>query len=144
MEGIQEFLESSTIHGLAHISATRNKLNQLFWILIVILGFLAAGFLIKNAFLDWEKSPIETSIETFPISDVYFPTIVVCPPKVAFRLILIPKYFSVIMEIFGNHNILPRVIFINRTHTLFICRFMCRYTVHNLYRSTVLLCTQLI
>ena len=144
MEGIQEFLESSTIHGLAHISATRNKLNQLFWILIVILGFLAAGFLINNAFLDWEKSPIETSIETFPISDVYFPTIVVCPPKVAFRLILIPKYFSVIMEIFGNHNILPRVIFINRTHTLFICRFMCRYTVHNLYRSTVLLCTQLI
>ena len=77
MEGVQEFLESSTIHGLAYISTSRNSLIKLFWMVIIISGFLTAGLLINNAFLDWEKSPIESSIEKFPISEVYFPKIVV-------------------------------------------------------------------
>ena len=87
MEGVRELLESSTIHGLTYISTTRGSLKVI-WILIVISGFFTAGIFINNAFLDWEKSPIETSIETFPISDAYFPKIIVCPPKAEFSLIL--------------------------------------------------------
>ena len=77
---MEEFLESSTVHGVSYISSARNIPTKLFWISIVIMGFSTAGYLINNAFLDWEKSPIDTSIETFP-------KIVVCPPKVEFRLI---------------------------------------------------------
>ena len=95
MEGVQEFLESSTIHGLAYISTSRNSLIKLFWMVIIISGFLTAGLLINNAFLDWEKSPIESSIETFPISEVYFPKIVVCPPKVGFSLILCEQMLAI-------------------------------------------------
>ena len=87
MEGVREFLESSTIHGLTYISTTRGSLKVI-WIVIVISGFFTAGLFINNAFLDWEKSPIDTSIETFPISDAYFPNVVVCPPKEEFSLIL--------------------------------------------------------
>ena len=95
MEGVQEFLESSTIHGLAHISSSRNSLIKLFWIVIVISGFFTAGMFINNAFLDWEKAPIETSITTFPISEVQFPKIVVCPPKVGFSLILYEQMLTI-------------------------------------------------
>ena len=46
MEEIKHFLESSTIHGLPHISTSR-KYARLFWVLIVITGFTVSGFLIS-------------------------------------------------------------------------------------------------
>ena len=81
MEGIKEFLESSTIHGLTYISTIRNPLIKLFWIGVVTVGFVTSIFLINRSFTDWENSPIATTIETFPISKSIFPKITVCPPK---------------------------------------------------------------
>ena len=46
MEGVNTFLESSTIHGLSHISSTR-KYAKLFWMFVVITGFSVASILIK-------------------------------------------------------------------------------------------------
>ena len=91
MDGVRTFLESSTIHGLSYISTT-SAFSKLFWICTVVCGFLTAGIIISNTALDWEKNPIETSIETFPISEVHFPNIIVCPPKEEFSLIT--KYKS--------------------------------------------------
>ena len=81
MECIKEFLESSTIHGLIYISSIRTPLIKLFWIAVVIAGFITASILINRSFSDWEKSPIATSIETFSISKSSFPKVTVCPPK---------------------------------------------------------------
>ena len=81
MEGVREFLESSTIHGLIYISTTGTRLTILFWFLVVLGGFTASYVFISNSFYSWEKSPISTSIETFPISNVTFPLVSVCPPK---------------------------------------------------------------
>ena len=86
MEGVRDFFESSTIHGLTYISTTQT-FSKLFWICTDSCGFLTAGFFINNAALDWEENPIGTSIETFPISEVDFPNIIVCPPKEGFILI---------------------------------------------------------
>ena len=80
MEGVSTFLESSTIHGLTYISTTR-KFARLFWILVIISGFIVAAFLIKESFNSWSDSPIKTTIETFPISDLKLPKMTVCPPK---------------------------------------------------------------
>ena len=80
MEGVRTFLESSTIHGLTYISTTR-KYARLFWILVVIAGFVGASLLIKESFDSWSESPIKTTIETLPISDIKFPKVTVCPPK---------------------------------------------------------------
>ena len=88
MEGAREFLESSTIHGLIYISTAQN-LSKLFWICTVICGFLTAGLLINNAFLDWAEHPIETTIKFYSISDIKFPSIVVCPPKVHYCSLII-------------------------------------------------------
>ena len=80
MEAVKSFLDSSTIHGLAHISSTR-KFVRICWIIVVFAGFCTAGYLIQTSFNNWEKSPISTTIETLPISEITFPNVTVCPPK---------------------------------------------------------------
>ena len=80
MEAVSTFLESSTIHGLTYISTTR-KYARVFWILVVIGGFVGASLLIKESFDSWSESPIKTTVETLPISEITFPKVTVCPPK---------------------------------------------------------------
>ena len=80
MDDIRHYLESSTVHGLVYISTTK-RFWRCFWTLIVITGFMTAGYLIQLSFKGWQDSPIKTTIETHPISEVTFPKITVCPPK---------------------------------------------------------------
>ena len=80
MEDLRPFLESSTIHGLAYIATTRKNV-RLFWILVVMAGFIGAGFLIHTSFLYWADSPVKTTMETLPITEITFPKVTVCPPK---------------------------------------------------------------
>ena len=83
MENIRNFLESSTIHGLSYISTT-GKHVRLFWLIVVTAGFIGAGIIIYESFNDWGESPVKTTIETFPISDITFPKVTVCPPRNTF------------------------------------------------------------
>ena len=80
MDGVRTFLDSSTIHGLAFISKS-SKFGKLFWILIVIAGFIGAGIIIHQSFQLWNESPVKTTIETRPIKEMQYPKITVCPPK---------------------------------------------------------------
>ena len=73
METLQEFLEASTIHGFVYISTSKHRLQRLFWVTVVLLGFVVAGVIIRGAFSDWENNPVSTTIETFPIRQVTFP-----------------------------------------------------------------------
>ena len=87
MEGIKEFLESSSIHGLAYIPTNR-RLLRLFWVSVVIFGFTAAGILIQESFSSWSTSPVSTTIETLSISELDFPNVTVCPPMNSFTSLL--------------------------------------------------------
>ena len=80
MEVVRKFLESSTIHGLSYIAANRG-LVRLLWICVVIAGFTGAAVLINQSFSSWADSPISTTIETMPISELEFPNVTVCPPR---------------------------------------------------------------
>ena len=80
MEELNNFLSSSTIHGLAHIPASK-KLWRLFWILIVTAGFSVSSLLIWMSFSGWRESPTSTTIAIKPITDLVFPNITVCPPR---------------------------------------------------------------
>ena len=99
MKNLNMFLESSTLHGLNHISNSR-KCGKLFWIWIVFSGFLIAGVLIYQSFLNWRESPIKTTIQTLPIKLIKFPKVTVCPPKESFFIDAFNK---------------PRKIYIGRT-----------------------------
>ena len=87
MEGVKEFLESSTIHGLVYIATTR-RLARLLWILIVAAGSVGAVILIQQSFSSWASSPITTTIDTRPITDLDFPNVTVCPPRNSFTTLI--------------------------------------------------------
>ena len=80
MEKVNDFLSSSTIHGLAYIPTSRGLL-RLFWVLVVVSGFSTAAYLIVKSFRGWQESPISTSIEVLPITEMTFPNVTVCPPR---------------------------------------------------------------
>ena len=83
MEGLSAFMESSTIHGLTHISSSR-KFVRLFWMLVVISGFIGSIVIIFQSFKAWDESPVKTTIETRSIKELNFPKVTVCPPKNTF------------------------------------------------------------
>ena len=83
MDNFRNFLESSTIHGLAYISTTR-KCVRLSWIFVVIAGFVGSGIIIYESFETWAESPVKTTIETLPIEQIKFPKVTVCPPENTF------------------------------------------------------------
>ena len=72
MDKLSVFLESSTVHGLSHIASGR-KYVRLFWILVVIGGFTGAGVMIHASFQSWAESPVKTTIETRPITEIILP-----------------------------------------------------------------------
>ena len=50
-------------------------------LLVVIFGIAVAIFMIFESFVNWRENPISTTIETFPISEMTFPNVTVCPPR---------------------------------------------------------------
>ena len=78
---LNEFLESSTIHGLARISTAKSKAKRAAWVAIVVACFAIAINMITNSYQEWHKSPVSTTISTHPITELEFPTVTVCPPR---------------------------------------------------------------
>ena len=60
---------------------SQTKVGKCFWLLIVCLGFIGAGYLINRSYSDWQQAPISTTLSVKPISELDFPTVTVCPPK---------------------------------------------------------------
>ena len=57
---------------------------RLFWIFVTASGFAASGYMIYQSFEAWHESPVKTTIETRPITEITFPKVTVCPPKNTF------------------------------------------------------------
>ena len=78
---INYFLESSTVHGLAHISSAKSKGARVAWFAIVVACFAIAIHMITSSYKEWQESPVSTTITTHPITELEFPTVTVCPPR---------------------------------------------------------------
>ena len=97
MDLLGEFLESSTIHGLAYISTAKvycnliltkieiscfqTRIGKSLWGFVVLMCFLSSSVLIYESYVDFQNSPVVTSITTLHIKDLEFPKVTVCPPK---------------------------------------------------------------
>ena len=88
MEGLKEYLESSTIHGLVYIATSRHPLGKLLWLSVVIAGFSGAVMIIRQSFTSWATSPVSTTIETKAVAELDFPNVVICPPRNSFTTLL--------------------------------------------------------
>ena len=78
---ICNFLESSTIHGLVHISTAKSTAAKAAWVTIVVACFAIAISMITSSYKDWQELPVSTTITTHPITELDFPTVTVCPPR---------------------------------------------------------------
>ena len=78
---LRDFLESSTIHGLVHISTAKSKAARAAWVAIVVACFAFAIHMITSSYNEWQESPVSTTITTHPITELKFPTVTVCPPR---------------------------------------------------------------
>ena len=76
-----EFLDSSTIHGLVHISTAKSRTARIAWVAIVVACFAIAIHMITSSYKEWQESPVSTTITTHPITELEFPTVTVCPPR---------------------------------------------------------------
>ena len=77
---LRDFLESSTIHGLVHISTAKSRIARAVWVAIVAACFAFAIHMIVSSYKEWQESPVSTTITTHPITDLEFPDVTVCPP----------------------------------------------------------------
>ena len=78
---LREFFESSTIHGLVHISTAKSWTTRTTWIVIVVACFASAIWMITDSYKDWQESPVSTTITTHPINELQFPEVTICPPR---------------------------------------------------------------
>ena len=78
---LRDFLESSTIHGLVHISTAKSRTARVAWVAIVVACFSTAIYMINDSYKEWQESPVSTTITTHPITELEFPTVTVCPPR---------------------------------------------------------------
>ena len=67
---VRDFLESSTIHGLVHISMGKNVFIRWVWGIIVVACFSCGIYMIESAVESWVDNPVVTSVDTMAIDQV--------------------------------------------------------------------------
>ena len=80
-EALKEYADSTTIHGISYIFKKGiSILERLIWIGAVITGIFFATYLSTFSYLNWQDSPVTTTLLTTgkPIRDIPFPAITIC------------------------------------------------------------------
>ena len=78
---VQEYSESTTIHGIGYIFGHGvSALERFLWFLIVATGVGFAIALAIVAYINWQDNPVLTTVATtgHPIEKVEFPAITIC------------------------------------------------------------------
>ena len=79
MDVLTNYMENSSIHGVGFISKTK-AFRRAFWLFVVLTGFTGAFIIIFYNFQNWAETPVITTMETLPISELKFPRVTICPP----------------------------------------------------------------
>ena len=77
------YLQETTVHGFRYIVDGRNLLEKLMWVLFIAAGFTFCGLIVYKALNDWDRNPVETTIDEVgvPVQELPFPAITVCDTK---------------------------------------------------------------
>ena len=78
---MEQFLESTTVHGFVYLNRRNSFCARIFWSCIILTGFSIAGYMIYNSLVDWDANQTITTLDSIatPIQEVQFPTVTVCP-----------------------------------------------------------------
>ena len=78
---LSDFFDATTVHGFAYVHRRNPACHRLLWSILILVGFSISGWLIFEAFQDWDENPVLTTLDTIaaPITETQFPTVTVCP-----------------------------------------------------------------
>ena len=79
---ISSYFSETTVHGFRYVVEGRNSFEKLFWVIVIVIGFILSGFIIFQSFSDWEDTPLQTTIDqvSLPIEKLNVPAITICNP----------------------------------------------------------------
>jgi hypothetical protein len=67
----KSYCENTTIHGFVFWVTAPRLLEKLFWVVVVIVGLVFAGLIIKSAIEDWQENPGVVTIKSFSKVNYY-------------------------------------------------------------------------
>ena len=81
-EAVSSYFSETTVHGFRYVAEGENICEKLFWIILIIVGFIISSCIIWKSFSDWQDTPLQTTIDkvSMPIEDLPQPAITVCHP----------------------------------------------------------------
>ena len=74
---VNDYLESTTIHGFSYLGVGRHVLVKLGWFGIICTCFTLAGILIQQSLEEARDNPVMTTVESVPAPKVPFPAVTV-------------------------------------------------------------------
>ena len=98
-----QYLQTTTIHGLRYLSDCKQILEKSVWLLIVGFAFFYASFLIYTNITETQKDPILTTLETSSIEHVPFPAITIRGSRQANPWGFVEKTFNM-LTFYGPTN----------------------------------------
>ena len=77
---VRKFFSESTIPGFTYVVQGKDLFERVTWAVFVVTALLYAGYMINDAFENWDEHPVETTIDEvgLPVHEVPFPAITVC------------------------------------------------------------------
>ena len=76
-QGLVQYLEETTIHGLRYLSVGKDFVEKFVWFVVIAISFSIAGYLIQTTIKENENEPVLTTIETGLAKDVPFPAVTI-------------------------------------------------------------------
>lgn len=81
-EGLSEFSEMSSIHGVRYLGEKkRAPLEKIFWSIAIILSFVGCSVMIYMMYEKWTDNPVVVTFASkkMAISELPFPAVTICP-----------------------------------------------------------------
>ena len=82
---MEQYFETTTVHGFQYIHRRHSLSTRIFWVCVILGGFMIACVFLKDSVKDWKQEKTITTLESIatPIQKVQFPTVTVCPHEQA-------------------------------------------------------------
>ena len=74
---VSDYLNASSIHGMQYINNGSNLIEQLIWLVAVIVSLTCAVIMICQVIEEADQKPIMVTLETVHVVDVPFPAVTI-------------------------------------------------------------------
>ena len=81
-KAVGSYFRETTVHGFRYVVEGENIYEKIFWVMVIIVGFICSGYIITASFQEWGETPLQTTVDkvSMPIEELAQPAITVCHP----------------------------------------------------------------